>query len=210
MPTDSRSRRMLAPGVAALAALLLVGAGTLHYQSVKVAWEQEARGALDRYWGAMKGYLRLEHVAPTGLPVSASWYYDDRDSDESKTVNGIRDRCLIMDESGRVIHEPASFQPIRNHLAAQLNMLDSAERTVWVIRSGNVTYMVRTGVLFDDRRSSRYSAALANPLHRNRDSSLVLELSLFGVFAGAFLLGWATARSPCVPQPNRNTCLDPL
>src|SRR5687767_9395012 len=123
MASGSRFRGKLLITVTGLAALLLVSAGTFHYQWFKSALEQDARDALDRDWGAMKGYLRLEHV-PQTAPVSANWYYNDRDSDQAKTVKGIRDICLIMDEMGRVIHEPASFQPIRNHLATQLSALD--------------------------------------------------------------------------------------
>jgi hypothetical protein len=48
MPTDSELPRKLAMGLTALAALLLVGAGTLDYGWAKSTLERETREVLDR------------------------------------------------------------------------------------------------------------------------------------------------------------------
>src|SRR5215475_9150379 len=173
MPTDPRSRRKLPLITALFAALLLVGAGAVHYDSFNSTLEQNARSALEREWGAMKGYVRLERGRQPSV-VQASWYYDNQDADVSATVTGIRERCVIMDQSGRVIHEPSSLPEIRNQLTAVLNSLDSPDTRIFrEIRHDNVTYMIRAGVLFDENRSSQYYAAIAIRLNPNRIAFVV-------------------------------------
>jgi hypothetical protein len=192
MPIDPGLRRKLPLGLAVIAALLLGGATTVHFRVLNSTLEQNEQASLEREWSAMKGYLRLER-GPQPSVVQAHWYYDDRDLDESAAVTGIRERVVIMDRTGQIIHEPPSLPEIRNQLAAALNSLDSPDDTVFrKVTHNNVTYMVRAGVLFDESRSSRYPAALVIRLNRNRSAFV---MSLVGAVVGALLLGWSIARS---------------
>jgi hypothetical protein len=197
MPTDSELPRKLAMGLTALAALLLVGAGTLDYGWAKSTLERETREVLDRDWGAMKGYLRLEFDPATRV-VQDRWYYDADDADEVTIVSRIRDRCLIMDQTGRLLHEPGIFQEIGSEMSARINRGGSLDSPLnspfWTTRHGRAWYMVRVGVVSDESRSSQYSVALVKPLALNGDALLPFELYSSGLILGALMLGWSVGR----------------
>jgi hypothetical protein len=75
MPTVSEFRRKLPLVLTLFAALLLVGAAILVYKWAKSTLEQHASEELDKEWGAMKGYLRLDPDVVTRT-VQDYWYYD--------------------------------------------------------------------------------------------------------------------------------------
>jgi hypothetical protein len=191
MRTDPRFRRNLSFSVAALGGLLLLSAGAVHYRSFHATLEQNARAVLDKEWGTMKGYLRLER-GPRPSVVQANWYYDDQDPDQTAAVKGLRNRCVIVDGAGRTLQEPASFPEMRNRLAGILSSLDSPDTAIITeIKHDGARYLVRAGVLSDEHRSSRFPAALMVRLH---EEATGFSVSLLGAVFGALLLGWSIAR----------------
>jgi hypothetical protein len=186
MRINPRFRRNLSFSAAVFGALLLAIAGAVHYRFFHATLEQNARGALEKDWGAMKGYLRLERESPSS-EVRANWYYDDRDAEESVAVKGIRDRCVIVDRAGRIVHQPPSLPAMGNRLAGILKSLDSRDTTIITeIRDDHATYLVRAGVLSDERRSSGYPAALVLRLH---GAPTGFGVSLLGAVVGALMVG---------------------
>jgi hypothetical protein len=196
VPNDSRFRRKVLAVVIPFAAMLLVAAGIFHYQGVRSRLELDARQALEREWAAMKGYLRLQ-PDPTTRLVQDFWYYDVDDSDQVAMVAQIRDRCLIMDQTGRVLHQPRDFQEIGNPLSAQNrtgSFTSPNSATFRIIKRHGVGYLARAGFVFDEGRTLRYPAVLATPLDRNTAMFLSFDLSLSGIIVSSLLLGWAIAR----------------
>ena len=143
----------------------------------------------------MKGYLRLEPDVVTRT-VRDQWYYDSDDSDQAAIASRLRNRCLITDQTGRILHQPPMFQGTGNELS-QLKpsgTLDSSASSTFQIKNGGVGYVVRTGVVFAEGRNSRYFVTLAKPLSPERSALLPFELYSLGVIVGAVLLGWSIGR----------------
>jgi hypothetical protein len=177
-----------------IAALLLVGAATMHYRWAQAALELQARDRLEQQWAAMKGYLRIERIEQN---VQDQWYYDDRDPDESTIVNDIRSACFIMDAAGSVLRAGPVFQEFGSGFPAEVRTRSNAGRTFWVARHGarRLPYLVRAGVVFGEDRSASFQVALATPLSGDR-SMLVFNWLSAGVILTAVLLGWLLGRMP--------------
>src|ERR1041385_2028342 len=181
MPTVSEFRRKLALALTLFATVLLAGASIFDYKWAKSMLVQHAHEELDKDWGAMKGYLRLEYN-PATKTVQDSWYYDRDDLDQATSASRLRNSCLIIDETGRVLHQPPMFQGIGNDLSQlkPTGTLDSSASSTLQIKNGGVGYVIRTGVVLAESQNSRYFVALAKPVFPEQSALLPFEVYTLG------------------------------
>jgi hypothetical protein len=183
-----------------LAVLLLIAAG-LNYEWARSTLEQEAHEDLNQQWAAVKGYLRIEYD-PNTRRIGDAWYYDPDDPDEAATVNSIRARCLIADESGRVLRESRTYREIGldspARIRSRMGALSSQEARgdFWSARNRDEgrSYLVRAGIVYDEQHRAPYYVAIAAPLSQNERPLLAFGGTLAGAVVCALLLGWWLGR----------------
>jgi hypothetical protein len=174
-----------------LAALVLASTTALTWQWARQTTERQALDSLDRQWAAMKGYLRIEAERASNRS-SAQWYYHDRDPDESAIVGELRDRSLIVNSDGLVLHTSRPFGPEAARLIK--TRLAAADRAYWTETRNAGRYWIRAGVQFDDARRSAHYVALAGPVGGEAGALRRFAGALGGAIASALLLGWLIGR----------------
>lgn len=180
--------------VMALTLLLLAATVAGAYQYGVKFVNSRTREALDQQWAAMKGYLRIED--------GVHWYYDDRDPDASQMVRRLQSVFFLADQNGRVIDEAGGFpaagakpSEIGDQVAKAIQA-SSPGKPIWLLRRGfqGRSYLVRAGILYDDRLRTPYYAAIAAPLSLSRQTLDILTGAFVAALACAFAVGWLAGR----------------
>jgi heavy metal sensor kinase len=177
--------------------LVAAALGAVFRHTLDAILEAQTREALVQEWAALKGYLHIDHrqVHKTG-PI---WFYDREDPDESFIVARLQRVYLLADAEGRVIERSAMYRSIGIDSPEQIRKVIGGGIPVWRIRTdpeGN-PFLIRAGVIFDDRRKAPYYVAIGRSLAPNR--AVMQHFTWIYVFltpvviAAGCLLGWFLA-----------------
>lgn len=171
--------------------VLLVLLGILFRQTLSSTFQSEMESVLDEEWGAVKGYLR------TG-PAGPDWFYDRHDPDESFTVERLRRVYLLADTQGHVLQRSEIYDSLGLDSPAEIQAVLKSGHNATRIRTDpkGVRYMIRSGLLIDERGNDYYLAIgraidqndkVLYDFTRNYFSVVPLVIVLSG------LLGWFLA-----------------
>ena len=148
----------------------------------KSFWRREA-------WG-----WRIEKDGP-------HWYYDEEDPDESPIVLRMRRVYLLTDSNGKMIEVSTEYQDlgidsaasIRSQVRAALASYrpESAGMSFWTERRNaeNVPYLIRAGIVFDERHTAPYYVAIGTPLENNERVLAQYTWFCVGLIPAALFLG---------------------
>ena len=202
-------RFRLTASYALIFTMLLSVVAVLFRARLATALDNQVHDLLDQEWAAMKGYLRIEQDGP-------HWYYDDQDPDESLIVLRMKRVYLLTDANGKVIEVSTEYDDLgpdapsiiqANVRAARASYRpDAAGMTFWTERrnSEGKPYLIRSGIVFNERHTAPYYVAIGTPLENNE--KVLREFTLFSAFLGipaALLigswLGWFMAGRAMTP-----------
>ncbi|MCC6862145.1 MAG: heavy metal sensor histidine kinase [Bryobacterales bacterium] len=177
--------------------LAAAGLGAVFRHTLENILEARTREALVQEWAALKGYLHIDQrrINRSG-PI---WFYDREDPDESFIVARLQRIYLLADAEGRVIERSSMYRSIGIDSPEQIREVIRGEMPVWRIRDDpdGTPFLIRAGVIFDDKRTAPYYVAIGRSLAPNRD--VVAHFTRNYVFlaplviAAGCLLGWFLA-----------------
>ncbi len=171
--------------------ILLVLLGIVFRQTLSATFQSQMDSILQEEWGAAKGYLRTGATGP-------DWFYDSQDPDETFTVERIRRVYLLADTQGH---------PLQHSLIYDSIGLDSPPEIQAILRSGQpatrirkdsqgIPYMIRSGLMIDER-GNKYYLAIGRAIDQNnkviRDFSVNYLILVPIVIFLSGLLGWFLA-----------------
>jgi heavy metal sensor kinase len=96
---------------AVLFTVLLTFVALLFRQSLATLLNQGVESRLDGEWKALKGYLRIEGDGDFNYRLTAAWYYDQEDPDETAIVLNLRKIYMVADQNGNLIPDWKTKQP---------------------------------------------------------------------------------------------------
>lgn len=173
-------------------ALLFATSAILFRQFLVISLESQTRETLDQEWGALKGYLRIEH----GRPV---WYVDQKDPDEALIAARLKQVYLLSETNGNIIQESPEFRLLGlDSPAAIRTAAASNEKWIEKTSSRKILYLVRTGLIADEAPPNvLYQVSIGRSLTTNqqllrRFNWLAAGLIPLMVLGGS-LVGWVLA-----------------
>ncbi|HKA02191.1 MAG TPA: ATP-binding protein, partial [Candidatus Solibacter sp.] len=175
-------------------------------EKLKSSLDDQVVTTLDADWGTLKGYMRIEPCIELDNKVATAWYYDQDDPDETTAVLEARKIYMVTDQNGAPIPNCVTQQPafsttyediglekkdlirqqIREGLAAQ-----PKEKRFYMDRktSDGVPVKVRAGIVWSERHSAPYYAAVGNS-YRDKENVLHAYTWIYaGVIPGSLILG---------------------
>jgi heavy metal sensor kinase len=177
--------------------LLLAGVGLLFRQTLSANLDAQIRDVLEQELAAVKGYLRIEN----GRPL---WYFDRMDPDETFIVTRLQRVYLLADARGRILQSSETYRTIGVESAAQIRELMRSNQAAWRVRSGGGTpFLIRSGVIYDEKHRQPYFLAIGRSLAENRRvveqfTLTYVTLVPFMILAGC-LMGWFLAGRALTP-----------
>jgi heavy metal sensor kinase len=181
--------------------LLLVGVGFLFRETLEANLERQTRDILDQEWAAVRGYLRIEN----GKPI---WYYDPIDPDETFIVTRLQRIYLLADAEGNPIESSGTYRSIGIESPERIREFVRARKPGTRNRTGpdGSAYLIREGVIFDEKHTNPYFVAIGRPL---ADNQRVLEEFTFTyvilipfLILGGCVMGWVLAGRALTPVLN--------
>lgn len=178
--------------------LVLLGAAFLFRQTLATSLDLQSHDLLDQEWAAMKGYLRIE----TKQPI---WFFDRNDPDENFIVERVRRVYLLADAEGKPMEWSALYQSIGFDSPSGIRAVINGQKPVWSTRynSRGTAFLIRAGVVYDERHELPYFVALGRPL---MDEQVILSqftwicLGLIPLLIlGGCVLGWVLAGRALTP-----------
>ena len=197
-------RFRLTAGYALLFAMLLVGTAALFRERLAYTLNSEAHDLLEQEWAAMKGYLHIEKVPTRGHaaehepcpPYKAGWDYDKDDPDEDFAVERLRRVYVLADAKGCVMEFSTIYESIGIEQPKEIEAAIRSGQPVWKRRVSphGIPYLVRAGVVFDDKHHSPFYVAVGRPMDEGekilkRYTWMYAGLIPFSLLCGC-LLGW--------------------
>ncbi len=208
-------------------AVLLIGVAVLFRARLESTLNSQVRETLNEQWAAMKGYLRIEKEHEKDPDEKAFWYHDTEDPDEVTIVLNIKLISLITDANGKVITEgevpdqnkagapgpavSATYEDIGIDPPAQIQarvaalLKPNTAKSFWTERrnSEGGRFMIRGGVVWDQRHRLPYYVALGMPLTRYTNILRGYTWIYAGMIPAALilslLLGWIMAGRALTP-----------
>ena len=186
--------RLMAIYALVFAVILIAMAGVFRAR-LSFVLDSQATSLLDQEWDAMKGgYLRIEQDG-------VHWYYDDQDPDETLAVERLRRALMLTDASGTNTllisttydgmkkETPAQIQErVRAALASERP--GSAGKAFWDERySEGQPYLVRAGIIFNERHTAPFYIAIGTPLAGNVKVLRDYTLFVVGLIPAALIVG---------------------
>jgi len=171
--------------------ILLVLLGIVFRQDLSTTFQSQMGNILQEEWGAAKGYLR---TGPTG----PDWFYDPMDPDESFTVERLRRVYLLADTEGHPLQHSVIYDSIGVDSPAEIQAILRSGQPATTTRkdSMGIPYMIRSGLMIDER-GNRYYLAIGRAIDQNnkviRDFSLNYLILVPIVIFLSGLLGWFLA-----------------
>jgi heavy metal sensor kinase len=176
-------------------AIILIGMAALFRARLSFVLDNQATSLLDQEWDAMKGgYLRIEQDG-------VHWYYDDQDPDETLAVERLRRALMLTDSSGTNTllisttydgmqkETPAEIQE-RVRAAIASERPGSAGKAFWDVRySEGQPYLVRAGIIFNERHTAPFYIAIGTPLAGNVKVLRDYTLFFVGLIPAALIVG---------------------
>lgn len=200
-------------------AVLLIGVAVLFRARLDSLLQRQEQETLNDQWAAMKGYLRIEKRHEIDPDERAFWYFDDEDTDETTAVLDIKKFSLIADASGNLIldenDQPAVSAPYKDNLG-----IDSPRQIQAVVREARASrnpapvwstrwsedgerYLVRSGLVWDQKHQLQYYVALAMPLSQYgkilRGFTWIFVAVIPGSLILGTILGWILAGRALTP-----------
>jgi len=173
-------------------ALLFATSAILFRQFLVTSLDSQTRETLDQEWGALKGYLRIEH----GKPI---WYDDHHDPDEALIGARLRQVYLLSQTDGNIIQESPEFRLLGLDSPALIRAAASSpEKWVEKTNSKQVLYLIRKGLITDESSPNvLYHVSIGRSLTDNqqllrRFNWLAAGLIPLMVLGGS-LVGWVLA-----------------
>jgi heavy metal sensor kinase len=183
---------------------LLVGFAVYYRETLAAALRSHARETLSEQWGAVKGYLRIEkeHEADPNDKEKVWWYYDEEDPDERRIVFDMKSTYLVADASGKPIlagiNGKPAVSPTFDAIGVDQNLIQTRvkEGTVkpqpyWDERrnSDGEMYLLRSGVVWDERHRRPYYVSLALKLDPFNEILGRVTWVYVGVIPASLILG---------------------
>ncbi len=172
--------------------VLLSALGVVFRQMLVSLLDRQARALLEEQWATVNGYLRFERRR------QAYWIYDPTDLDEAAIVERLRRYFLLTDIEGIVMEASSGYRLLGVETPEEIRAAIRSQKEEWRTRYNprGEPYLVRAGVIHDDRRRPYYMA-IALPLIENEhtikaftiDYSLLLPVMILA----SSLLGWFVA-----------------
>ncbi len=181
-------------GRAIVCGCVVLSTAVVGYRHVRTEVDAERRSMLDAQWAGLKGYLRvgMNHD-------SIVWYYDNSDRDAADFVKHIQDVFVLSETNGQVLEISSSARHLGLDSPTQIResvqqVLDSGDpsKAVWLRRNDRgKTYLVRSGIVYDERHRAPYYVATALPFESRSGGILsFVSLTIAGVTLPGILLGW--------------------
>jgi len=133
--------------------LLLVFLGVVFRQTLSATFQAQMRSVLDEDWVAAKGFLR------TG-PSGPEMIFDKDDPDESFIVRRLQRVYLLADTEGHPLQWSSIYESMGLDSPAEIkSILKSGQPMTRIRKDGDgVPYMIRSGLMIDERRNKYYLA----------------------------------------------------
>ncbi|MDQ2900194.1 MAG: HAMP domain-containing protein, partial [Acidobacteriota bacterium] len=187
-------RFRLTAGYALLFTLLLSFLGALVRRNLETSQNAQARDGLEQEWAAVKGYLRIERD-------QRYWYFDRSDPDEALIVSRLQSVYLRADSNGIVREASPVYRSLGMDSAGFIRKAIQAgsQQPVWrEARDPKGTpYLIRGGVVFDEKHEKTYYVAIGRSLEENRAVLRNFTWQCVGLIPlmifGGSLLGWIFA-----------------
>ena len=171
--------------------ILLVLLGIVFRQTLSTTFQTQMTSILQEEWGAAKGYLR------TG-PEGPDWFYDPMDPDEAFTVERLRRVYLLADTQGHALQRSLIYDSIGIDSPAAIQAILRSGQAATTIRkdSTGIPYMIRSGLMIDER-GNKYYLAIGRAIDQNNkvitDFTLNYLIVVPVVIFLSGLLGWFLA-----------------
>ncbi|MBI4873003.1 MAG: heavy metal sensor histidine kinase [Acidobacteria bacterium] len=172
--------------------LLLGSVGVLFRQALVSLLDRQARALLEEEWAAVNGYLRFERRR------QHEWFYDPTDQEDAAIVERLRRYFLLTDAEGNVMEASNAYRVLGVEKPNEVRTALRSSRVEWKTRraSNGEPYLVRAGLLHDDRRRA-YFMAIALPLAENERTVEGFTVNYFVLLPvmilASSLLGWFLA-----------------
>ncbi len=146
-------------------ALILTGTGLFFRGVLNRVQNDQVADILDEELAAVRGYLSFEKSASGVVPV---WNYDKDEAEEVTIVERLRRVLLIADAGGRVLEVSEGYAALGIDMPEQIRAAANNNLPRITIRetADGVPYMVRFGVILDERRT--FYVAIGRSLSENR------------------------------------------
>lgn len=188
--------------------VLLALIGFFFVATVRTNLDTHVRQLLDDESVAVRGFLRIDRVSGA---ITAHWYFDRDDPDESLAVSRLRRVFLLSDADGRVLEVSQTYRSLGIESPARIGAIfghaTKSQQPVWHTRTdaSGVPYLVRYGVMSQTvgGRHRGFLIAIGRPLAENiqfvdqfrRNYFTVLPVLVF--LCG--LLGWFVSSRALTP-----------
>jgi heavy metal sensor kinase len=178
--------------------ILLVGMGFVFREVLKNNQDAQVTGVLNEEFGAFKGYLRIDKNGP-------DWFYDALDPDESYTVERLRRVYMLADSEGHPLQWSTTYRSIGFDSPAEIKSTIASGQPAFRTRTNDrgEPYLIRSGVVYDERHRYRYYLAIGQSVAQNRRVLHDFTLQYFSivplVIALSGLLGWFLAGRALYP-----------
>jgi heavy metal sensor kinase len=180
-----------------LLSVILLGLGFLFHETLDYTLFSNTEEILNEEWAAIKGYLRVEK----GRPV---WFFDSQDSEEAFIVRRLRRVFLLTDAEGRVLEVSPAYSQLGIDSPDEVHRMLQWQQPLWRVRRGEngISYLVRSGVHFDDTRRPYY-VAIGRALDANERILGQFTFRYFAIVPVLILIicvaGWLAAGSALRP-----------
>lgn len=174
--------------------ILIVMLGLFFRQTLSSIFDSQVAETLREEFFVAKSYIRTTDHGP-------DWFHDPLDPDESYTVEQLRHVYMIADPQGHPMQWSEIYRSLGFDRPDEIRaILKSGQQATWIRKDpAGVPYMVRGGLMVDERHNNYYLAigrSVANNTKALRDFtvnyfSLVPVLIILSGFLGWFVAGRA-------------------
>ena len=172
--------------------LLIATSSLLFRQFLVISLDSQTRETLDQEWGALKGYLRIEHGRP-------HWYVDFADPDEAGIGARLRQIYVLAETSGIIKEESPEFRLLGlSGPDAIRSAASNPDHWITKANSKRVPYLIRKGLIADEAPPhARYYVAIGRSLTNNQELIRQFNWLAAGLIPlmilGGSLVGWMLA-----------------
>jgi two-component system OmpR family sensor kinase len=178
--------------------LLLASAGMLFRKILAENLDTSIRDSINQEWAAMKGFLRIINGDP-------KWFADPEDPDETYIVSRIKRIYLLTNAYGSVLGSSDLYASLGEDTPDEVRATMASKEPTWKVKHtpDGARYLIRSGVVLDDKNHDPYFFALGRPLKQNEDiigsfTKIYVGLMPIMIFSGC-LLGWVIAGRALTP-----------
>jgi heavy metal sensor kinase len=178
--------------------LLLAVAGLIFLKFLQGSLNSSIKDNIDQEWAAMKGFLRIVNGKP-------DWFYDRDDPDETYIVSRMKRVYLLTNAYGSVLDRSDLYASLGEDTPDEVRAALASKEPTWKIKHtpDGASYLIRSGVVLDDKNRDPYFVAIGRPLSPNEGvirsfTKIYAGLMPIMIFSGC-LLGWLIAGRALTP-----------